>query len=100
MYQDYGSINVLDLGRLLTGLEPAHTQPSTPRRGQCHALYRLFLSYAKERDRTREANGQYEYLKYLLVAISATPPQFRHTQNLRTEILLDHSDNAADRTII
>ena len=37
---------------------------------------------------TKRNGLQYEYLKYLLVAISARHPQFRHTTNLRTEILL------------
>ena len=76
---------VLDQGRLLTGLEPAHTQhfsSTTPQGASLPRALPTELQGLVQRAGFEPAkrNGmQYEYLKYLLVAISARHPQFRHT---------------------
>ena len=72
-------------GLLLTGLEPAHTLHFSSTTPQGASLSRALPTELQELvqrvgfEPTKRNGKQCEYLKYLLVAISARHHQFRHT---------------------
>ena len=73
-----------NLGLLLAGLEPATSQlfSSAAFKGIQSCALPTELQELVQRagfEPTKRNGMQYEYLKYLLVAISARHPQFRHT---------------------